>query len=248
MATIGLLQLDIVWENVTANIAKIRGLLADTGPGEVDLLVLPELWSCGFTMNREAHKTFDAGLAFMHELSDAWQCAVLGGLPAPVAGGQENRCYLVTGDQSRYYAKIKVFKYAGEHEKYLPGETSCRWSVAGFVLSPFICYDLRFPELARPMVPETDLFSYVACWPSTRVHHWRALLIARAIENQAYVIGCNRVGRDGAGLGYPGSSMIVGPKGEIVLDAGDSEGFFRAEITPETVATVRDELPFLKDI
>lgn len=245
---LGIIQFDILWENAPGNIEKIQQLTDHLKPGDLDLLVLPELWPVGFTMNHDAWRSFDIAVAAMHNLSKKLECSVLGGLPHPVEDGQENRCYLVEGDQRRYYSKIKVFKFAGEHLKYKEGDARKRWDLHGFQLSPFICYDLRFPELPRPMVPETNLISYVACWPKTRVHHWRALLQARAIENLSYVIGCNRVGRDGAGLDYVGSSMVIGPKGEIVLDCGDTEGLFQCEINPEDVAQARQDLPFLNDI
>lgn len=248
MAVIGILQIDILWENVAGNIEKIRGLTAGVKPGEYDLLVLPELWSCGFTMNQDAHKTFDDGIAFMQSLSSELACAILGGLPFKTETGQENRCYLVDrGEIKGHYAKIKAFKFAGEHHKYEQGKQTVRLEVAGFNLSPFICYDLRFPELARSQVPETNLISYVACWPLAREQHWRSLLVARAIENLSYVIGTNRVGTDGAGLDYPGASLVVAPTGEILLDCKREEGLFQVEIDPETVAEVRNKFRFLED-
>lgn len=248
MARIGLIQFDILWENVDGNVEKVGNLLADAGHANYDLLVLPELWTCGFTMNHEAHKTRDAGLAAMKAFSKDYGCAVLGGLPAKTETGQENRCYLVQEDEEKHYAKIKAFKYAGEHLKYEQGSQSQRWDVAGFKLSPFVCYDLRFPELARNTIPQSNLISYVANWPSTRNHHWRHLLVARAIENLCFVIGVNRVGRDGAGLDYLGSSMVVAPNGDLVLDAGDVEGVHVAEVDPSDVAKLRKSFPFLDDI
>lgn len=248
MARIGLIQFDILWENPECNIEKVGNMLADAGADNCDLLVLPELWTCGFTMNKDAYKTFDAGLAAMKTFSKAHGAAVLGGLPAKTETGQENRCYLVEGEDFRHYAKIKAFKYAGEHLKYEQGDASHRWDVAGFKLSPFICYDLRFPELARNMIPESDMISYVANWPSTRNHHWRQLLVARAIENLCYVVGVNRVGRDGAGLDYLGSSMVLAPGGDVVLDAEDREGVHIAEIHPEHAVKIRETFPFLDDM
>jgi len=248
MVRIGLIQFDILWENVAGNIERVNKLLAQAGYNSYDLLVLPELWTCGFTMNHDAHKSFNAGLDAMKTLSKTYKTAVLGGLPCKTDTGQENRCYLVEGDKHRHYAKIKAFKYAGEHLKYEQGSESHRWDVAGFKLSPFICYDLRFPELARNMIPQSDLISYVANWPSTRNHHWRQLLAARAIENLCYVIGVNRVGVDGAGLNYLGSSMILAPGGDVVLDAGDKEGVHVAEIDPAEVVRIRESFPFLNDI
>ena len=247
MTRIGLIQFDILWEDAVGNIEKVRALTELLTPVP-DLLILPELWICGFTMNLEAHKTFEAGLAFMQELSGRYGSAVLGGLPAKTATGQENRCYLATPDGVRSYAKIKAFKFAGEHLKYEPGGRTHRWDVAGFKLSPFICYDLRFPELARQMVPETNLITYVANWPSARIHHWRKLLVARAIENLCYVVGVNRTGRDGAGLEYTGDSLVVGPTGEILLDPGNREGVFFVDIDAAEVGRVRAQWPFLSDI
>lgn len=252
MARIGLLQFDIAWEDPAGNVAKVNELvregLAAQGNPALELLVLPELWICGFTMNLEAYKMFEAGHQAMVALSKEHNCAVLGGLPHQVKDGQQNRCYLIEGDQSTAYAKIKTFTFAGEHKKYRRGDEKLRLSVAGFQLSPFVCYDLRFPELPRAMVPETNMISYVANWPAVRVHHWRQLLIARAIENLSYVIGVNRVGRDGAGLDYNGQSLVVGPKGDIVLDCGDGEGLFLADIQPQEVADTRATWPFLDDM
>lgn len=252
MVHVGLVQFDIAWENAAGNVAKVRDLVRDElaaqGNPKLDLLVLPELWICGFTMNLEAYKTFEAGHQAMQALSRDHGCAVLGGLPHQVEGGQQNRCYLVDGTRSEAYAKIKTFTFAGEDKKYQRGSQSLRLPVAGFQLSPFVCYDLRFPELPRAMVPETNLISYVANWPAVRVHHWRQLLIARAIENLSYVIGVNRVGTDGAGLDYNGQSLIVGPKGDIVLDCGDKEGLFLAEIEPQEVVDTRATWRFLDDM
>ena len=181
-------------------------------------------------------------------VSKRYGCPILGGLPRKTEDGQQNRCYLVDGETSLSYTKIKAFKFAGEHKKYQPGDQCYRWDVAGFKLSPFVCYDLRFPELPRSMVPGSDLFTYVANWPDARIHHWRQLMVARALENLSYVIGVNRVGRDGAGLNYVGATMVVGPDGEVILDAQDKEGVFAVDIDPAEVARVRKQWPFLDDI
>ncbi len=247
MSTIGLLQFDILWENPTGNIAAVQKLCKDAK--DLDLLILPELWICGFTMNNEAYKTRDAGLQAMQQLSAELGCAVLGGLPQRSGDGQQNCCYLVrSGQEPLVYIKNKAFKFAGEHLKYQQGTEQQCWSCAGFQLSPFVCYDLRFPELARGMVPQANLFSFIANWPSPREHHWRSLLMARAIENQAYVIGVNRIGSDPTGLDYPGASLVISPAGEILLDAGGQEGLFCLELDPQLPGQIRQRFPFLKDI
>lgn len=248
MVRVGLVQFDIRWEDAPANVRQVKDLLAAAEHDRYDLLVLPELWICGFTMNHEAWRTFDTGLACMQAIADTYDTAVLGGLPHRVQDGQENRCYLVTNNTVEHYAKMRVFKFAGEHEKYQQGEHRKRWSVAGFQLSPFICYDLRFPELVRPMMPDTNLITYVANWPSPREQHWRQLLVARAIENLSYVIGVNRIGRDGAGLDYPGASLVVDPTGKILLDAKQAEGIFTLDIDPAFVNETRNKFRFLDDM
>ncbi|CAM2068473.1 CN hydrolase domain-containing protein [Sulfidibacter corallicola] len=254
MARLGLIQFDILWENAAGNAARVRDLVRqairtmDAADASFDLLLLPELWSCGFTMNHEAHKSFDIGFQTMQELARELDCAVMGGLPHKVEGGQENRCYLVTPDDSRHYAKLKTFNYAGEHLKYRPGSEAMRWEVAGLQISPYVCYDLRFPELVRPMMPETTMVTYVANWPSARVHHWRSLLVARAIENLCYVVGVNRIGSDGAGREYVGSSMVVAPNGDVLLDCGGGQGLFAVDIDPGEVARTREKWPFLADM
>ena len=247
MANVGLLQFDILWEDPQGNIEKVQALLQGGSSGNCDLIVLPELWICGFTMNKEAHLFFEEGLAFMKKISSDYDCAVMGGLPWRGEEGQENRAYLVHGAQVKAYTKLKAFKFAGEHLSYEQGSQPCRWVACGFNLSPFICYDLRFPELAREMVPKTNLFVYMANWPMARERHWRQLLIARAIENLAYVIGVNRIGRDGLGNQYSGASLVIDPTGEVLLDAGSEQGLFHADIQAETVAAVRTRWPFLND-
>ena len=247
MVNIGLVQFDILWEDPNGNAAAVERLTQNAN--NLDLLILPELWICGFTMNNEAYKTRDRGLEAMRALSRRLGCPVLGGLPRQTETGQQNCCYLVDGDaEPLVYVKNKAFKFAGEHLKYQQGSERCLWPVAGFQLSPYVCYDLRFPELARSMVPGANLFTYVANWPTPRVAHWRALLQARAIENQSHVIGVNRVGSDPTGLDYPGSSLVISPAGEILLDAGAEEGFFTVTLDPEEPARVRARFPFLNDI
>lgn len=245
---VALVQFDILWEDAPGNVAKLRNLLSPYKRGDFDLLILPELWTCGFTMNKDAHKTFALGHDFMTWAHETYGAAILGGLPHQTETGQQNRCYLVDQNGSKSYAKIKVFKFAGEHEKYEPGEDRQLWPLGDFSLAPFICYDLRFPELPRAQMPEANLITYVANWPEARIHHWRALLRARAIENLAYVIGVNRVGRDGAGLDYVGASMVIAPNGDILFDAEAKEGIFIVDIHKQQVDEARQRWPFLNDM
>jgi predicted amidohydrolase len=245
---LALAQFDILWEDAPGNVAKLKSMILSFNKGDFDVLILPELWTCGFTMNKEAHKTFVLGHDFMTWVHETYGAAVLGGLPAQTETGQQNRCYLVDDQGSKHYSKIKVFKFAGEHEKYEPGSDPQEWTLGDFTLAPFICYDLRFPELPRAQMPQTNLITYVANWPEARIHHWRSLLRARAIENLSYVVGVNRVGQDGAGLNYVGATMVIAPNGDIVFDAEDREGIFLVDIEKSQVDEARTRWPFLADM
>jgi predicted amidohydrolase len=149
------------------------------------------------------------------------------------------------GDVHRY-AKRHPFSYAGETEHYAPGSARLTVDVDGVRVSPFVCYDLRFADAMWPIAAETDVYLVVASWPQTRRAHWQTLLRARAIENQAYVVGANRVG-SGGGLDYAGDSCVIDPLGEVLASAASVETVLTVEIDPAVVAKVRAELPFLAD-
>jgi len=248
MTEVALVQYDIAWEDPQANIDRIKALFDAYSGKPFDILILPETWPTGFSMNHHGPRVFQEGLTFMEELAKAYHCTVIGGLPTPVDQTQENRCYAISETWRDHYVKNRGFKFAGEHKAYRAGTESRTWQIADLRISPLICYDLRFPELARKVARESDALVYIANWPSAREHHWRSLLVARAIENQCYVMAVNRIGTDGNGLRYPGASMVVNPLGEILFDAGNRSGIFTLEILPETVKSVREKLPFLADM
>ena len=144
------------------------------------------------------------------------------------------------------YDKIHPFSYAKEHERYAAGTRHVTVDVEGLRCSLFVCYDLRFADEFWALAHDTDCYLIVANWPETRRHHWQSLLIARAIENQAYVVGVNRVG-EGGGLAYAGDSRIIDPLGEVIAGAARSEATLIAEVDPAMVRQVRARFPFLQD-
>jgi predicted amidohydrolase len=144
------------------------------------------------------------------------------------------------------YAKRHPFSFAGEHEHYAEGGERLTVDVEGVRMSPFVCYDLRFADAFWPIADRTDVYLVVASWPQARRDHWRTLLRARAIENQAYVVGVNRVG-SGGGLDYAGDSCVVDPLGEVLVAAASVETVLTCDVDPAFVAKVRSELPFLAD-
>jgi predicted amidohydrolase len=145
------------------------------------------------------------------------------------------------------YRKLHPFTHAGEHERFRAGEKPVTVEVGGLRITPFICYDLRFADVFWKAAPDTDVYLVPANWPSPRRLHWQTLLQARAIENQAYVVGCNRVGTAGDGTHHAGDSRIVSPMGELLATAAGVETIVLADVDPAEVAATRDRLQFLPD-
>ena len=250
---IHLVQFDITWENTAANFERVRALLTGRPPRPLSLVVLPEMFSVGFTMNVEAVGEAEGGAteSFLRELARSYGCYVVGGLVERTASGKGRNVALAlspTGEILGRYAKLHPFSYAGETEHFEPGGEIVTFDWEGLSTAPFICYDVRFPEIYRlAMRRGARLFLTIANFPSSRVNHWTTLLIARAIENQAYVAGVNRSGSD-PNASYPGSSIVVDPKGEIIAQAGAGEEVLVAEIDPNTLARYRESFPVLRDV
>lgn len=246
-------QMDLLWENKHGNFEKVRGLLDHCDASPASMLVLPEMFSTGFSMNvpliREQEPSETE--AFLSSLAREKRISVVGGI---VSKGRDNRgrneavAFDARGELIARYCKLHPFTFGGESEYYEPGSAIVTFPWNGFVVAPFVCYDLRFPEVFRVATKKgATMFLVIANWPSRRVHHWIALLRARAIENQAYAVGVNRCGSDPK-LEYPGRSVVVDPQGEIIADAGDSEVFLSAEVDVNTMSAWRAEFPALKDI
>ncbi len=246
-------QLDIAWEDKPANHAKIEALLEQSAPPENSLVVLPEMFATGFSMNVNAitdspsRETED----FMSRTAARLKTFVLGGTVNSGADGRgRNECVVFSpgGTEVARYCKLHPFTFGGEAQHYTAGCGVQIFRVGEFTVTPFICYDLRFPEIFRAAVKRgANLFTVIANWPSTRIDHWTTLLKARAIENQAYVVGVNRCGDD-PHLSYPGRSVIFDPRGRVVVEADAREGTISADLDLQALIEYRQELPFLSDI
>lgn len=246
-------QLDIAWENKPENFRKVRELIAKTRPEPGSMVVLPEMFATGFSMNVAAISENAAPGAerFVKELAAEFGVTVFGGIVSQTTGGKGlNEALVVSpggGILSRY-AKIHPFALGGELEHFDRGGKIELFEWGGMQVAPFICYDLRFPEIFRSAVRRgAEMFVVIANWPNKREQHWVTLLQARAIENLAYVVGVNRAGSDPK-LVYPGRSMIIDPHGKILVDAGQEEGVISAEIDAAVVRNWRSEFPALKDM
>jgi omega-amidase len=245
-------QLDIVWEDKSANHAKVHQLLERAAPAPGSLVVLPEMFATGFSMRAAAisDSVTQETQSFLAATAKLFGVYLLGGLvTSGRAGLGRNECvgYNPDGEEFVRYCKLHPFTYGGESQHYEAGEKIALFEWAGFTVAPFICYDLRFPEIFRRAVRQgANLFTVMANWPVARVAHWNVLLQARAIENQAYVVGVNRCGSDPF-LNYSGQSQILNPQGERLIGAGALECAIQNHLSLAELNAYRSELPFLAD-
>jgi predicted amidohydrolase len=254
-----LIQLDIAWESKQANYDKVERLLSRAGPEAGDLVVLPEMFDTGFSFNVESTSDRDnATLNYLLQLAGDLGVYVQGA--RTVSSGAalaENRATVVSpaGQVLADYAKVHPFSYGREQERFEGGRSVVVYrcgdgdsSPPAPVVCPAICYDLRFPELFRlGLFQGAEVFAIGANWPEARQHHWRALLIARAIENQAIVLGVNRTGRD-PNLNYVGGSIAVGPRGDILGELQGGEGVLSVALDARDVRSWREKFPAWKDV
>jgi predicted amidohydrolase len=245
-------QHDIAWEDRDTTLAAVAPMVADAAAQGAELVVLPELFAVGFTMatDRVAEPPDGPTTGWLRQQAEHHQVWIGGSIPVrPEGAARPRNTFTLAGPDGTVhrYEKRHPFSFAGEHEHYDAGDATLTVEVGGLRLTPTVCYDLRFADQYWSEAPTTDCYLVVANWPSPRRHHWRALLVARAIENQAYVVGVNRVGVDGNGLDHAGDSMIVDPLGQVLADAGDQPGVIVADLAAPTVAGVRAQLPFLAD-
>ena len=256
---LALLQTDIAWEDPEASFARIEPWLRAAVEARAHLVVLPEMFSCGFTMNTKAVQEPWEGpsVRFLRDRAAEYGVWIAGSVPElPETSSEKkprpfNTLVLAgPGGEVHRYRKIHPFTHAGEDRHYGAGTETVTVEIPGgdelFRTTLFVCYDLRFADLFWDLAEETDLYLVVANWPETRRHHWRTLLAARAIENQAYVAGVNRVG-SGGGLDYAGDSAIVDPMGQVLAAAAGGETMLLADLDPARVKQVRKDLPFLSD-
>jgi predicted amidohydrolase len=246
---VALAQMDLAWEDVLENHRRAARLLEQAAAGRARLALLPEMFSTGFSMDsrRIAQPPGGPSESFLREQAARLGLWILASVPESGEPSPRNMALLVSPDGSVVrYAKIHPFSYAGEDRVYAAGDRVVTAEIDGVRVTPFVCYDLRFPEPFRTAAADTDLFAVVANWPDQRREHWRALLRARAIENQAYVVGVNRAG-DGNGLHYAGDSAAIAPLGETIVEADEREQVLFCDVDPEVVMKLRTRFPALED-
>lgn len=235
-----LVQSDLYWEEPRRNIEmfseKLQGI-----SGTTDLVVLPEMFTTGFSMNPQniAEPMGGSGLQWMQQTAARHNCIICGSIAVEDNGKYFNRFFWVRPDGSfSHYDKKHLFTYAGEDKDYTAGTSKLIVELKGWKIMPLICYDLRFPVWSRNRFCESegfdyDVLLYVANWPDARSHAWRILLMARAIENQAYVIGVNRTGADGNQFTYSGDSAIISPRGENISNLMPNQQGIETVVMPQ---------------
>lgn len=246
---VALVQTNLHWEDKQVNFKmldeKLTGIT--TKP---DIIVLPEMFSTGFSMQPEkfAEKIDGESVNLMQQKASQLNAVITGSLIIEENGAFYNRLIWMQPDGNMsWYDKRHLFSMAGEEKVYFPGQEKLVVEWKGWKICPLICYDLRFPVWIRNKECY-DLLIFVANWPERRVQHWRKLLAARAIENECFVVGVNRVGEDGNKIYHSGSSMAVNPMGEILLEAVHTETIANVELNPEEITKMRRYMPFLKDM
>jgi predicted amidohydrolase len=245
---ISVLQSNLHWENASANLKMFANKLIPLA-GETDLVVLPEMFTTGFSMNARtlAENMEGKTMNWLHMQAESLNAIVTGSLIVEDKGKFYNRLIWMQPDGHYfYYDKRHLFTLAGEHEVYTAGQERLLVEWNGWRICPLICYDLRFPVWCRN-IDEYDLLIFVANWPQRRSYHWQQLLIARAIENQSYVVGVNRVGNDGIGHEYTGNTAVIDFSGNVCCQVAGVENVLTVELSWEAQQNYRSTLPFLED-
>ena len=246
-------QLDIAWEDKKANFSRVRALLDAARLPRGTFVLLPEMFATGFSLNVEGIAESPGGETetFLASVAAEFGVTVCGGVVTRAADGRGLNQSVTVGPGGRplaRYSKIHPFSYGGETKHYAPGTEVVAYAVDSVPVASFVCYDLRFPEIFRNAAKKgVQLMTVIANWPEPREAHWLALLKARAIENQAFVIGVNRCGRDPKQV-YSGRGQVLDPRGNVLADGGNGEGVFGAELDLAALESYRKEFPALQDM
>jgi len=249
-----LIQFNNVWESKRVNLDRAALLVERAAIEKCDVVVFPELFATGFSMNIPvvADEGYGETLSSLSSIAKKHAVNVIAGfaMKAPAENLARNMAVVFDrkGRPDATYTKMHSFPLSEEGQHFMEGAETVVFDIDAMSSTVFICYDLRFPELFREVAARVKAMFVIANWPSERKEHWEILLKARAIENQCFVIGVNRIGRDGNGILYPGASRIIDPNGNVICSGSDMEEFITGEFDPSEADRVRAALPFLKHI
>lgn len=245
--------MDIAFGDPERNYETARSMIDKASTKNPDILVMPELWTTGYdlaNLKDTADEEAREATAFFKDTAERYNFNIIGGSVAnKTESGIENTMLIFdkNGEQTGKYSKLHLFQLMDEHLYLAAGKEKGLFSLDGHKFAGLICYDIRFPEWVRAhALQDVEAMFVVAEWPIQRLEHWRALLIARAIENQCFVIACNRAGSDPNNK-FAGHSMVIGPWGDVIAEAGEEEGTLLAEIDLEQVKEARGRIPIFAD-
>lgn len=248
---IALAQMDILWENKTANFHYLKQVVGNTCAQETpDIVVLPEMFSTGFSMHsHELAESFEGEtISQLTNFAIQFEVAIVGSFICKEEESYYNRAFFITPKEAYFYDKHHLFRMGGEAQSFSPGNERVIVTYKQWQIMLLVCYDLRFPVWSRNRGCEYDLCIYVANWPASRIHVWDALLVARALENQTYVCGVNRVGIDGNGISYNGHSKLIDARGEVLLQLFDEKACTEiVTIDKEPLLRFREKFPVWMD-
>lgn len=252
--TFTLIQTTLHWEDKSANLQMLEEKIMAIKP-PTQVVILPEMFSTGFSMKPEtlAETMNGTTMQWMQKTAAAKKIILTGSIIIEEEGSYYNRAIWMQPNGKRgWYDKRHLFAFAGEHERYTAGRQRYIASVNGWKVALQVCYDLRFPVWSRQQFGEQksfeyDVLLYIANWPQRRNTAWKTLLQARAIENQCYVIGVNRVGKDGNGIAHSGDSMVIDPLGEILYHKEAVEDIYTITLQKEPLQAIRQGFPFWRD-
>ncbi len=251
--TITTIQANLHWEDKRANLQMLEDKILALSE-KTEIVVLPEMFSTGFSMQPELFAETMEGetVEWMQRVSREKGVILTGSIIAEENGNYFNRLvWMLPNGQMGVYDKRHLFAYGNEDQHYKPGNKRLIASVKGWKINLQVCYDLRFPVWARQQpsngAPEYDVLIYVANWPEKRSHAWKTLLCARAIENQCYVVGVNRVGNDGNNIYHSGNSLVIDPLGQVLYHMADEEDINTITLSKQKLEEVRTRFPFLND-
>lgn len=245
---IALMQTDLHWELPEANLAMLEEKIWQL-PRELDVILLPEMFTTGFSMQTQLAEPWNfTSTKWLRKMAEQTKALVGGSFMVKENGNCYNRFVLMKPDGEAFtYNKRHLFTLAGEEKKYARGMEKVILNWKGWNICPMVCYDLRFPVWSRNVGLEYDILLYVASWPAARIAAWDALLKARAIENQAFCVGVNRVGTDGNGLNYPGHSVVYDFTGKAGHEITETDQAIIQQLDKNALEAFRISFPFYRD-
>lgn len=251
---IALIQLNIAWESKKVNLNRAKSFIERAAEERCDVIVFPEMFNTGFSMDISKIAEDKNGETFkiLSKAAKKNSIYVIAGFPIKLSNEEKGRNIAVVFDRKgnviAQYTKMHPFSLLKEDQYYLAGNNPVIFNIDKTPCSIFICYDLRFPEIFRKVAKNVEVIFVIANWPSSRKNHWDALLKARAIENQCFVIGVNRTGTDGNGIKYHGSSLVYDPFGRKICSGNSKNEFLICELNPLETLLIRTNFPFLRDM